>query len=178
MKTRCLKVILLFVLTISGSLYAQSVLKGRVVDNETKEPIPGVSIEIKGKSEGGYTDGDGKFAIKVDAVPATLVFSFIGFETQEVAFNSASEVSIEMKSAPTFLNEVVVAASRSEQKKIESPVTIERIGSKEILNSPQVNYYNMIQGLRGVDVTVSSICLLYTSPSPRDGLLSRMPSSA
>ena len=71
---------------------------------------------------------------------------------------SASEqLNIELKPVASMGQEVVVSASRSEQKKLTSPVTIEQISNKEIIRSPQLNYYDMIQGLKGVDVTVSSI---------------------
>ena len=87
------------------------------------------------------------------------MFSFIGFETKEMEVTGAQDhITIELPGgASTLIQEVVVAASRTAQRKIESPVTIERIGTKELSNSPQVNYYDMIQGLKGVDVTVSSI---------------------
>ncbi len=157
MNIRFLSVFLFVFVLISASLQAQSVITGRVVDNDTKESIPGVNIAVKGTDQGDFTDSNGKFSINIQRLPATLEFSFIGFETYEVEVSSAQELSIELKSGPIFLDEVVVAASRSAQRKLESPVTIERLSSKEIANSPQVNYYDMMQGLKGVDVTVSSI---------------------
>ncbi len=142
---------------ICGSLQAQSVVTGTVLDDDTQQSLPGVNIAIKGKAEGDFTSTDGKFTIKVSKYPITLVFSFIGFETQEVVLNDAQNIVVKMMPASMLIQEVVVAASRTAQRKIESPVTIERIGAKEIMNSPQVNYYDMVQGLKGVDVTVSSI---------------------
>jgi outer membrane receptor for ferrienterochelin and colicin len=142
---------------ISETVQAQSVVSGTVLDNDTQEALPGVNIAIKGKAEGDFTSSDGKFSIKVSKYPITLVFSFIGFETQEVEVNGAQTLKIIMMPASTLFQEVVVAASRTAQRKIESPVTIERIGAKDIQNSPQVNYYDMVQGIKGVDVTVSSI---------------------
>src|SRR5689334_23228150 len=144
-------------LMASGSAHAQSAVTGTVTDGETKDPLPGVNIAIKGKAEGDFTSPDGKFNFNVSKFPVTLVFSFIGFETQEVEVTGPQNLTIEMIPASMLIGEVVVAASRTEQRKIESPVTIERIGTRDIVNSPQVNYYDMIQGLKGVDVTVSSI---------------------
>lgn len=144
-------------LLISVVANAQTVITGIVLDNDTKEALPGVHILIKGTNGGDYTTADGKFSVKANKLPVTLVFSFIGFETTEVEVTTQQNLMIELKSAPTMFQEVVVAASRTAQRKIESPVTIERISNKDIVNSPQVNYYDMIQGLKGVDVTVSSI---------------------
>ncbi|MBS1487226.1 MAG: carboxypeptidase-like regulatory domain-containing protein [Bacteroidetes bacterium] len=144
---------------MSGILYGQTnSVTGTIIDKETGEPLPGVSVSVKGSSTAGdYTSPSGTFSINPPSYPVTLVFSFIGFATEEREVASPQDIRVEMLSSPTFLQEVVVSASRSEQRKLEAPVTIERIGAKEIANAPQVNYYDMIQGLRGVDVTVSSI---------------------
>lgn len=146
-----------FFLMLSVTANAQSVISGKVLDGDTKEALPGVNISIKGKEGGDFSSSDGTFTIKTNQFPVTLVLSFIGFETTEIEVTSVQNIVVELKSASTLIQEVVVSASRTAQRKIESPVTIERIGSKDISNSPQVNYYDMIQGLKGVDVTVSSI---------------------
>jgi outer membrane receptor protein involved in Fe transport len=147
----------LLLLCLSVSLQAQSVVKGTVLDGDNKQPLPGVNIAIKGKSGGDFTSTDGKFTFNVSKFPIILIFSFIGFETKEIEITEAQDLVVEMLPGSILFNEVVVAASRTAQRKIESPVTIERIGTKDIQNSPQVNYYDMIQGVKGVDVTVSSI---------------------
>lgn len=146
-----------FLTTVSGALHAQSVVSGSVVDSDTQQALPGVNISVKGKSEGDFTSTDGRFTLKFKELPVTLIFSFIGFETQEIQVTSATDLKVTMIPESMLMQEVVVAASRTAQRKIESPVTIERIGTKDLAASPQLNYYDMIQGLKGVDVTVSSI---------------------
>lgn len=151
---------MLFVLLLLGAgLHAQHIITGTVKSSATKEPVPVVSVTVKGTSDGDFTNDNGNFKFKTTkSYPLTLVFSSIGFETKELALEAAQNViAVELNPAPALGQEVVVSASRSIQKKLESPVTIERIGNKEIINSPQINYYDMIQGLKGVDVTVSSI---------------------
>jgi outer membrane receptor for ferrienterochelin and colicin len=148
---------LLLVIGTLGYSQAQTPVTGTVLDADTQGPLPGVNIAIKGKAGGTYTDSNGSFSIGVAQYPVTLIFSFIGFETTEIQVASAQKIEIALVAAPMMIQEVVVAASRTAQRKIESPVTIERIGTKELQNSPQVNYYDMVQGLKGVDVTVSSI---------------------
>ncbi|SHH18021.1 TonB-dependent Receptor Plug Domain [Chryseolinea serpens] len=148
---------LCLLLLFGGAAQAQTTVTGTVVDNDTQEPLPGVNVAVKGQTEGDFASSDGKFAVTVSKYPITLVFSFIGFATQEVEVTAAQDLFITLMPASTLMNEVVVAASRTKQRKIESPVTIERIGTKDIINSPQVNYYDMVQGIKGVDVTVSSI---------------------
>lgn len=150
-------ILLAVLLTLSVTGWAQSEVSGTILDGDTKQSLPGVSVVVKGGSQGVFTAADGSFRIPISQFPITLVFSFIGFETTEVEVASAQAISLELKSSPLFIDEVVVSASRTAQRKIESPVTIERISTKDLANSPQVNYYDMIQGLKGVDVTVSSI---------------------
>jgi len=151
-----IRAVMLLVLLASAA-YGQSSITGSVLDGDTQEPLPGVNIAIKGQTSGSYTSNTGTFSFDVKQFPVTLVFSFIGFETQEVEVTAPQNLVVELPSASALIQEVVVAASRTAQRKIESPVTIERLNSKDLVNSPQVNYYDMIQGLKGVDVTVSSI---------------------
>lgn len=147
----------LLVIVTGVCAVAQSRVTGTVVDGDNGSPLPGVNITIKGAEGGTFTGYDGDFAIDVQQLPATLIFSFIGFETKEVAVTTTDKLNITLASGSILIQEIVVGASRTAQRKIESPVTIERIGTKELQNSPQVNYYDMVQGLKGVDVTVSSI---------------------
>src|SRR5215831_2090337 len=96
--------VLIFAFLISASLQAQSVITGKVVDNDTKEAVPGVTIVVKGSEQGSFTDSNGKFSVKIQSLPATLVFSFIGFETYETEVSSAQDLFVELKSGPVFLN--------------------------------------------------------------------------
>ncbi len=152
--------LLLFaVLFLLETSEAQTVIRGTVHDQVSKESIPAVSVTVEGKRDGDYTDDKGRFHFSVSyPLPLSLQISSIGFETRHVQVTSANEqLNIELKPVASMGQEVVVSASRSEQKKLTSPVTIEQISNKEIIRSPQLNYYDMIQGLKGVDVTVSSI---------------------
>jgi CarboxypepD_reg-like domain/TonB-dependent Receptor Plug Domain len=146
-------------LLLHGASEAQTVIRGTVHDQITKESIPAVSVTVEGKRDGDYTDDKGRFHFSVAyPLPVSLQISSIGFETRHVQVTSATtKLDIELKPATSIGQEVVVSASRSEQKKLTSPVTIEQINHKEIIRSAQMNYYDMIQGLKGVDVTVSSI---------------------
>jgi CarboxypepD_reg-like domain/TonB-dependent Receptor Plug Domain len=153
------KLLVFAVFFLHGVSEAQTVIRGVVHDQNTKESIPAVSITVEGKKDGDYTDDRGRFRFSVSyPLPLSLQISSIGFETKHVQVTSASQqLEIELTPMASMGQEVVVSASRSEQKKLTSPVTIEQISNKEIIHSPQLNYYDMIQGLKGVDVTVSSI---------------------
>ncbi|MBX3258035.1 MAG: TonB-dependent receptor [Chitinophagaceae bacterium] len=158
MKTIHLSLIAVMLLA-STLLHAQQIIKGTVKNAVTGEAASAVSVTIKHSTEGTYTDDRGRFRIDTKKpFPLVLVISSIGFETKEVELqNSASRVDITVIPASSLGEEIVVSASRTTQRKLSSPVTIEQVSSRDVANSPQLNYMDMIQGLKGVDVTVSSI---------------------
>lgn len=155
---------LLILLSLGAS--AQQVVTGNIRNSNTKEVVPAVSVMIKGTQTGDYTNDQGNFRVTVrKGFPVTLVCSSLGFESKEIVVSGPEPQHIELQPVSVLGREVVVSASRFVQKKIESPVTIERIGTKDIINSPQPSYYNMVQGLKGVDVTTSS--MMFTTITTR-----------
>ena len=157
------KFVFLFVLgsfLIGSTAWAQSaVLSGTVKNSKSKEGLSAISVTVKGGTAGTYTDDRGNFKFStVQKFPVTLVFSSIGFSTKEVVVNSASQ-SLDVDLAPSYAlgEEVVVAASRVPERILESPVSIERIGTTAIRNTPAANYYDMLTNLKGVDVVSASL---------------------
>lgn len=147
-------------LLCTATVFAQSTtLSGNVKNSSTGEPVVAASVQLKGKSSTGtFTDDKGnfKFIIK-QSLPVTLVFSSIGFDNQEVVINTASEsISVSMVPSIALGQEVVVSASRTPERILESPVTIERISTSTIRNAPGPSYYDALGNLKGVDVTSSS----------------------
>jgi outer membrane receptor protein involved in Fe transport len=154
------QVVLLACIIFSISAFAQSVtISGNVRDLTGNTAVASVSIGIKGTGAGTFTNDRGDFRLVTNQKPPfTLVISSIGYETQEVEVSDASApIKIGLKSASILGNEVVVSASRVPERILESPVSIERIGSVGIRNSPAANYYDAIKTLKGVDVTTSSL---------------------
>ena len=92
------------------------------------------------------------------AFPFTLIISSIGYETKEFEVGSASStIEIELKPASVIGTEVVVSATRSQIRSLESPVSIERMGSTAIREVPGPSFYDAIGNLKGVDVVTSSL---------------------
>ena len=91
------------------------------------------------------------------AFPLTLVVSSVGFGTQEVAVPSNEAVNVSMDMAPTLGQEVVVSATRVPVRILESPVSIERLGHSDILQTPAASFYDALGHLKGVDVVNSSL---------------------
>lgn len=112
------------VVLASGFAKAQDV-SGTVIDNEGM-PLPGVNVIEKGTSNGATTDFDGNYSIAVPA-DATLVFSYIGFETQEVQVEGRSTIDVTLQDG-MLLSEVQIVGSRSPKRTVvDSPVAIDVI---------------------------------------------------
>jgi outer membrane receptor protein involved in Fe transport len=153
-------VVLVAAAFLSIAASAQSVtISGNVHDALSNEAVSAVSVALKGSRVGTFTDNRGNFRLTTDQKPPfVLVFTSIGFELQEVAVNDASApVEVHFKQAVSLGTEVVVSASRVPERILESPVSIERVSSAAIRNSPATDYYNVIRTLKGVDVTTSSL---------------------
>lgn len=153
MKT-ILPILLLF---FCGLTHAQTTITGSVVD-DSGQPIPGANIIVVGTSSGTITDFDGGFSLKVNLTPPfSLQASSVGFETvtQQITTNNQT-VNFILKEG-TSLDEVVISASRTPERIFESPVTVERIGFKEIKNTASVDFYDSLENLKGVDVNTNSL---------------------
>ena len=132
---------LFFILTLifTISLAAQEIEVSGVVTDNTKGPLAGASILVKGTQNGVSADFDGKFTIK--AKPGdVLLISFIGFESQSITVKG-STVNVSLESVGETLQDVVIIGSRSPGRTVTgSPVPIDVINMKEIASQgPQVN---------------------------------------
>ena len=148
-------ILTLFFCSIS---FAQNTISGSVKDSKN-EPIPGANIKIVGESSGTVTDGDGKFLIKVSKKPPySIEVSSIGFATQKVAVTAAGQkVAVVLESQNTQLEDIVVSASRTPERIKESPVTIERMGIKDIKKSASPTFYDGLENLKEVQMNTSSM---------------------
>ena len=138
---------------------AQSVtLSGIVRNSSTKEFVPAVSVIVKGSNTGTFTNSNGEFSLSVPKLPVVLVFSSIGYDNFELTANDAAQ-KIEISFVPNYtLNQdVVVAASRTSQRSLEAPVTIERMNASIIRNNPAPTYYEGIGNLKGVDIHTAGL---------------------
>ena len=107
----------LLCLTTTAAALAQQTVKvtGKVIDN-TNEGVPGVNVQVKGGSLGTITDIDGNYKIDVPNSKSVLVFSFIGYETQEIAVGNKTVINVTLKDDTQLLDEVVVVGYGSARK--------------------------------------------------------------
>ncbi len=141
------------------TLEAQSIVSGIITENETHKPLPGANIAVKGTVIGTISDADGKYSLKIkQATPYTLVFSFLGFGTEEIVVTENNAViNISMKEESLLGTEVVVSASRMEENIMKSPVTIEKLDILAIKQAATPDYYDALANMKGVQVTSSSL---------------------
>lgn len=166
-RLRCLAA-LLTANIISIFAFAQTTtLNGNVKNSVTGEVVSAASITVKGSGAGTFTDDKGNFTLATtQKFPITLIISSIGFDLQEVTVNSASEfVQVNFVPGSTLGQEVVIAATRTPSRILESPVSIERVNLAAIRNAAAPSYYDVLQTLKGVDMTTSSFA--FRTPSTR-----------
>jgi outer membrane cobalamin receptor len=134
------------------------ILSGRVV-GESHEGLAGASVSIKGTSIGTSSDSTGKFSLVINQkLPFTIVISSIGFAPQELEVKSANtKLAIQLTSQTFLANEVVVTASRTSEKILKSPVSIEKLDLKALKETPAASFYDALGNVKGVQLTTSSI---------------------
>lgn len=134
------------------------ILSGRVV-GESHEGLSGASVTIKGTSIGTSSDSTGKFSLVINQkLPFTIVISSIGFAPQELEVKSTNtKLAIQLTSQTFLANEVVVTASRTSEKILKSPVSVEKLDLKALKETPAASFYDALGNVKGVQLTTSSI---------------------
>ena len=147
------------VLFFTTTLMAQTTITGTVSDKGTDEPMPGVNIKVSGMSLGTSADFEGNFRLEVDQTPPfSIELSIVGYATSIVEIIEKGQVvNALLEEFSTFLDEVVVSASRTPERVMESPVTIERMDVRAIKNSSSPTFYDGLENLKGVDINTNSL---------------------
>ncbi|GAA4762540.1 MULTISPECIES: TonB-dependent receptor [Flavobacterium] len=137
--------------------FAQNTISGSVTDANA-QPVAGANVKVVGASTGTSCGFDGKFTLKTSATfPFTIEVSMMGYSSQTLQIASKDqEIVIVLPEESTALNEIVVSASRAPERVLESPVTIERMGAKEIKNTTAATFYDGLENLKDVHFNTSS----------------------
>ncbi|HLT41064.1 MAG TPA: carboxypeptidase-like regulatory domain-containing protein, partial [Sphingobacteriaceae bacterium] len=122
----------------SSICLGQITIQGKVLDTQN-QPIPGVSLQVVGQTQGVATDFDGVFSLQLESLPVAVKVSSIGFITQTISLSDTEDLTIVLEQETMSLGEIVVSASRTPERIFESPVTVERFGLKEIKNTASVD---------------------------------------
>jgi TonB-linked SusC/RagA family outer membrane protein len=126
-------------------------ISGKVTD-EKGDALPGVSVVVKGTTQGTTTDGTGSFKINAPTASATLVFSFVGYAKKEVPIGGQTTLSVTLAPDDQTLNEVVVVGYGSQLKK-EITGAVQTVSAQEIKDLPVSQIGQKLQGkLAGVQI--------------------------
>ena len=146
--------VLVMIAVLPTAIMAQGQVTGTVVD-ATGEPIIGASVVVKGTTTGTVTDLDGNFTIPGVSRNATLVFSYVGYRTQNIALDGRNTVNVTLEEDKQLIDEVVVVGY-GVQRKTDVTGALTRVGEKEMNAKPVNNAFEALQGkAAGVDITTS-----------------------
>lgn len=136
-------------------LFAQMTIKGKVTDKVTQESLPGVSILVKGTTNGTATDFDGNYAIKNIKTGDVLVFSYLGYNTVEKTIASTLEINVALEESSEKLGEVVlVGYGRTTVK--DATGSVEAITAEDFTKGNIVTAENLLNGrVSGVSINTS-----------------------
>jgi TonB-linked SusC/RagA family outer membrane protein len=144
-KQKCVMVLLLLMGLINPLLAQQRrTIQGKVVDSDN-DPLPGVSVIVKGTTIGTVTNIEGEFALSVPPDAETLVFSFVGMKTVEVPIKDKTVLNITMYEESIALEEVV-AVGYGTMRKADLTGAVATLSSAELEKN---NYANVLQGIQG-----------------------------
>ena len=150
-----------FLMLFSVSFYAQQTIhvEGVVIENQNEKPILTATITVVGSSEFVMTDMKGNFVLDTKTkLPVEIMVSAMGFEDfKYIVTRQEEKVIVKLKEEFTSLDAIVISASRTPESVFESPVSIERIGTKQIENTTAATFYDGLENLKGVDVNTSSL---------------------
>jgi iron complex outermembrane recepter protein len=139
MSKKILTLSLLVVFTSIKTL-GQISVTGKIYDAQTIEPLIGATVHIKGTTSGTTTNHNGEFSLDYkNGFPITLVFSYIGYETQQLELLNGQKLEVYLLPSASSLNEVTVTSRRRSEEVQEIPIPIAVIGAKELDNSVSFN---------------------------------------
>lgn len=128
-------------------------VRGSVSDASNGEPLPGVNVLLKGSTQGVITDSGGAFELNVPDEAATLVFSFVGYTSQEVSVGNQTTLSVSLQADQKALDEVIVVGYGSQSKRNVTG-SISKIDMKQTENLPNTNVTQALRGrVAGVQFT-------------------------
>ena len=157
MKKILLMSLVLMFTFLHGAMAQTRAISGRVTDRKTNEGLPGVTVLVKGTSNGASTNSDGGFTINVSEGSGTLVFSSVGYISQERAIGSESNITVSLVADVKQLTEVVVTGYGGSQDVKDITGSVAQVKEEKLLLQPVVSPDQALQGrMAGVNVNTTS----------------------
>lgn len=129
-------------------------LSGTVTDSTTNEALSNASVYIKTNRKGTITNDKGFFSLDLtnNKLPLVLIISSVNHVDKEIEINAASSSLSIALAEKSVLNEVVVSASRSVERLLQSPVSIEKMNLQAVKETPTLSFYESLQSLKGMEM--------------------------
>lgn len=156
-----------FLMLLTFGAHAQTTISGTISDADSKEPLIGVSVQVKGKIIGTITDVKGQFELSTSTpLPFILTISYVGYSSQEVEVTANNtNINISLSEQSIMGQEVVVAASRVEESVLRSASAVEKMDIRAIQQNASASFYDGLSNLKGIDMTTQG--LLFKSVNMR-----------
>ncbi|QNA45428.1 TonB-dependent receptor [Lacibacter sediminis] len=161
-----MKIVLLFFLLLlfAANLFSQNAisLSGKITDKQTGAPLPGATVTVKGSNLTAVTDNEGYYRFpKLNAGTIVLLVSYVGYETEEVVSESTNNIALVANAAlipdSRIGNEVVISATKREEKITNAPASIHVIGIKDFNRFAGSNVNELVSKIQGVEYTRSGV---------------------
>lgn len=181
LKYFCLCVVSMLVFSV-GALAQGQTITGRVVDN-LKEGMPGVNVQVKGTTVGTITDLNGNYSLQVSGPKSVLVFTFIGFSTQEIEVGKQTVINVELQEDSQALEEVVVVGYGTARKgDLTGALTTMRPNPNDASKATSLDNLCLVRWLvwwlvQLLRQLVPLLLLLFVVPAPCVVIISRCMSS-
>jgi TonB-linked SusC/RagA family outer membrane protein len=147
-----LSTILLLVFLCAGVVNAQETVTGVVTSADEGEPLPGVNITVQGTTIGTTTNVDGEYSLEVPEGRNVLIFSFVGFATQQIEINGRTEINVTLQTR-VFAGDELVVVGYGTQREADLTGSIQRIKAADISKQPSLTATEALQGkVAGVNI--------------------------
>ncbi len=121
---------------------AQTIVRGRVLDGSTGEPMFAANVVVDGTTNGVTTDFDGLFRITVPSLPVTLNVSFIGYSVQQIRVTATNQrIEVKLQADQVLMEEAEVIGERISEKQKQQPLTVETMDALAIKEAPSGSFY-------------------------------------
>jgi TonB-linked SusC/RagA family outer membrane protein len=154
---KLMMLLFIWVFANNFAMAQERTVSGKVVSSEDQQPLPGVNIVLKGTTNGTTTNVNGEYKINVNGDPVTLIFSFVGFATQEVTVGARTVVDIVLQSDSKQLSEVIVTALGVEKDIVKLGYSQQKVQGADLIKAREPNPLNSLVGkVAGLTVGASS----------------------
>ena len=147
----------------SGRIFQQTVVSGSVTDATNSEVLPGVSVGIKGTNKGTITDSNGKYSLEVNEANAVLVFSYVGYLSEEIPVNGQSKIDAKLAVDLVGLDEVVVVGYGTSKKR-------DLTGAVSVIRSADLNSNNPLSIEEGLQGKIAGVNIIANDGTPGGGM--------